>query len=105
MITFEKCFLTIGLETQTPRKVDTLVVYYATPTIGSIQSWVNAGVLEDSSNSPGVIPVVRETEMCVLQRTDPDIIFKGKDILSELHDMFLNSIKELNPDTQFKITI
>lgn len=105
MITFEKNFLSLTSEIQTRTKVNTLVVYFDTPSIGNIRSWLNGGLIEETSEGPGLIPLVRETETCILQRTDTDLIFKNKDILAELHTMFLTEISALNPDITFSIQL
>lgn len=96
MITINKpSFIFTSEETQTNKKVNVLTINYS-------------GYLSEKEGNPQgyIVSHVNSEfgELSELTLSLEDTKFKGKDILSELHKIYISNLQKLNPKTTFTDT-
>jgi hypothetical protein len=106
MIKFDKNNIVVAEDFITPNKIDGFIVYFSTPEKGKIGSWLQAvwvnppkpeeGIMEESYTFVGIAP---------MERKYSDTEFAGKDILRELHNIYIAELSALNPTITFNSTL
>lgn len=106
MIRFDKNNIVVGDDFITPNKIDGFIVYFSTPSKGMIASWLQAvliyppkpeeGIMEEQFQLIGIAPMEKRYQ---------DTEFAGKDILRELHTIYINELSALNPNIVFNSTL
>lgn len=101
MITFDRQRIEI-----TPLKIDGLIVLYATPSKGQIDSYLMAAVKNLVQTEEGVVPQwqpLSAIQSATKKFTESD--FDGKNILEELHKIYIDELKGFNEGVKFTNTL
>ena len=106
MITFEKQRILYG-EYMTPHMIDGVIIMFDTPSKGLIRSHIcTATISEDEGGEASEKPTyITGSAIQEASRTFPDTDFAGKDILCELHLIYMADLKQYNPDVTFTNTM
>lgn len=96
MIKLTKSNVVIGEDEITPKKVDGFVILFSTPSKG----FLNSNLQGIATTPDGYLQIVEN----VLPLQFDFAIFEGKDLLVELHDIYIQKLQELNSEIEFTIT-
>ena len=104
MITFDKTHLVISENEITSRKIDTVIVTFASTVKGLLTSTIDGyetSILEGDEEG--------ETRLTLIQKNlvyKDSLLsdFEGKDILEELHKHYKTELEKLNPSLIFTIS-
>lgn len=95
MIKLTKSNVVIGEDEITPKKVDGFIILFSTPSKGFLNAW-----LQGIATTPdGYLQIVEN----VLPLQFDFAIFEGKDLLAELHTVYIDKLKSLNPEIEFTV--
>jgi hypothetical protein len=96
MIKLTKSNVTLGEDEITPKKVDGFVILFSTPSKGFLNTW-----LQGIATTPdGYLQIVEN----VLPLQFEMSAFDGKNLLEELHNIYLELLRGLNPEIEFTVT-
>jgi hypothetical protein len=106
MITFDRQRIEYGEEI-TPIKIDGFVIIYATPDKGKIASYLMQAAKNISQSEEGEVTHSWQmlTSLASATKTFDDKVFEGKDILKELHTIYMSELQANNPKVEFTSTI
>jgi hypothetical protein len=96
MIKLTKSNVVTGEDEITFKKVDGFVILFSTPSKG----FLNANLQGIASTPDGYLQIVEN----VLPLQFEFSAFDGKDLLVELHNIYIQKLQELNPEIEFTIT-
>jgi len=96
MIKLTKSNVTLGEDEITHKKVDGFVILFSTPSKG----FLNANLQGIVTTPDGYLQIVEN----VLPLQFEMSAFDGKNLLEELHTIYLDLLKTLNPEIEFTTT-
>jgi len=95
MIKLTKSNVVIGNDEITPKKVDGFIILFTTPSKGYLNAW-----LQGTASTPdGYLQIVEN----VLPFQFEMSAFDGKNLLEELHTLYIDKLKQLNPELDFTV--
>jgi len=95
MIKLTKSNVTLGEDEITPKKVDGFVILFSTPSKGFLNTWLQGIV----TTPDGYLQIVEN----VLPLQFEMSAFDGKNLLEELHNIYIDKLKQLNPGLDFTV--
>ncbi len=95
MIKLTKSNVTLGEDEITPKKVDGFVILFFTPSKG----FLNSNLQGIASTPDGYLQIVEN----VLPLQFEMIVFDGANLLEELHIIYIDRLKQLNPGMEFTV--
>jgi hypothetical protein len=95
MIKLTKSNVVIGEDEITPKKVDGFVILFSTPSKGLL----NSNLQGIATTPDGYLQIVEN----VLPLQFEFVVFEGKDLLQELHTIYIDKLKNLNPEIEFTV--
>lgn len=95
MIKLTKSNVVIGEDEITPKKVDGFVILFSTPSKG----FLNSNLQGIATTPDGYLQIVEN----VLPLQFEFVVFEGKDLLQELHTIYIDKLKTLNPEIEFTV--
>lgn len=95
MIKLTKSNVVIGEDEITPKKVDGFVILFSTPSKG----FLNSSLQGIATTPDGYLQIVEN----VLPLQFEFVVFESKDLLQELHTIYIDKLKKLNPEIEFTV--
>lgn len=95
MIKLTKSNVVIGEDEITNKKVDGFVILFFTPSKG----FLNSNLQGIATTPDGYLQIVEN----VLPLQFEFVVFEGKDLLQELHTIYIDKLKNLNPEIEFTV--
>lgn len=115
MIKFDKNNIVLGEDQITSNKVEGFIIYFSTPSKGALNSWLQPVTINPAHETPADpetgTDAVQHPEtynfvgFAVMPKNYADVEFAGKDILTELHNLYIAELSTLNPSITFTSTI
>ena len=95
MIKLTKSNVTLGEDSITRKKVDGFIILFSTPSKG----FLNSNLQGITSTPDGYLQI----EENVLPLQFEMSVFDGKNLLEELHTIYIHKLKQLNPELEFTV--
>lgn len=103
MITFNKTHLVISENEITSRKIDTVIVTFASTSKGRLTSTIDGYETSNLEGEEGgtILTLIQKN---LLFKDDLLINYDGKNILEELHNYYKTELEKQNPSLTFTIS-
>ena len=98
MITFKNTRIEYG-ESITEKKIDGFIIIYETPSKGYLRSHLMQAFKDEEDNWHTI------NSLSVASITFRDTEFDGKNILNELHNIYVAELEKFNPNVEFEIKL
>jgi hypothetical protein len=115
MIKFQKNNIVLGEDQITSNKVEGFIIYFSTPSKGALSTWLQPVTINPASEIPADPETGQEAVQspesynfvgfAVMGKNYSDTEFVGKDILTELHNIYIAELTTLNPSVTFESTL